>query len=198
MTHVQSDSNATNLSQSMSAMAIDPSYRHHINHTNERATCPSSPSHWQPSQHIPPSPHLRRASTSTSAGRTAGCHLGTQLLAMTPVHHSHYKPSGSAITSDEDSAMDEPSTEGSSRTSSSSLSRKPCAPQVQDRLSPPPDALGYRPNAARHHRASMPVPQKKAKEEWGHMGFKRSTTANPERCGTAHNVRHGGGSPAVA
>jgi hypothetical protein len=184
----------------MSAMAIDPSYRHHTNHVNEHASCPSSSSHQRPSQHTPPSPHPHPASTSASSGRAAGCHLGTQLLAMTPVHHSHGKLSSSAITSDEDSPMDEPSTEGSSRTSSSSLSRKPCTPQAQDGLSAAPDALGYRPSATRYHRASMPVPQRKAKERGAHMiGLKRSTTANPggERCGTARNVRHGGGSPTV-
>jgi len=187
-TPIQSDSNVTSLSQSISAMAIDPSYRHHTNHTNEHATQPP--------------PHPRRESTSAPAGRTAGSHLGTQLLKMTPVHHSHGKLSSSAITSDEDSAMDEPSTEGSSRTSSSSLSRKPCTPQAQDGVNPPRNALGYRPDAARHHRASMPGPQRKAREERGaHMvGLKRSTTANAggERCGTARKVRHGGGSPALA
>ena len=95
--------------------------------------------------------------------------------------------------------MDELSTEGSSCTSSSSLSRKPRTPQAQDRVSPPLDALAYRPSAAHHHRASAPVPQRKAKEERDvHMeGLQRSLTANPagEGCGTAANVRRGGGSP---
>lgn len=192
-THVLSDSNATSLTQSMSAMAIDPSYRHHTNHTNEHEARPPSSGHWQPSQH---SPHLRRASTSTSAARTAGCHLGTQLLAMTPFHHSHGKSSSSAITSDEDSPVEEPSTEGSSRTSSSSLSRKPPTPQAQDGMTPSFDALGYRPN--HRHRASMPVPQRKAKEERGvyMVGLNRNTIANLG--GAADNVRHGGGSRAVA
>jgi len=195
LTHVQSDSNANSLSQSMSAMAIGPSYRHHA-YTYEYAGSPSSSN---PSQHMPPPPHPPHTSASNSGGRTAGRHLGTQLLTMTPVHHSHGKVSSSALTSDEDSPIDEPSTEGSSHTSSSSLSRKPRTPQAQDGLIPPPDALGYRPNAAHHHRASMPVPQRKAKEERdAHIaGFKRGITANPggEGCGTAGNVRHGGGSP---
>lgn len=196
-THVLSDSNATSLSQSMSAMAIDPSYRHHTNHANEHEARPPSSGHWQPSQHTP---HLRRASTSASAGRTAGSHLGTQLLSMTPFHHSQGKSSNSAITSDEDSSVEEPSTEGSSRTSSSSLSRKPRTPQAHDGLTPPFDALGYRPN--HRHRASMPIPQRKAKEVRGAyvVGFNRNTTADlrGDGCGVADNVRHGGGSRAVA
>lgn len=182
----------------MSAMAIDPSYQHHTNHANEHAARPASSDHWQPSQYSPP--HPRRASTSTSPGRTAGCHLGTQLLTMTPVYHGHGKSSSSAITSDEDSPVDEPSTEGSSRTSSSSLSGKPRTPQAQDGLTPPFDALGYRPN--HRHRASMPVPQRKVKDERDArmVGLNRSTTANPggEGCGAADNIRRGGGSRAVA
>ena len=195
-THALSDSNATSLSQSMSAMAIDPSYRHHTDHTNEHEARPPSSSHWQPSQHTP---HLRRAST-TSAGRAAGSHLGTQLLAMTPFHHSHGKSSSSAITSDEDSPVEGPSTEGSSRTSSSSLSGKPCTPRAQDALTPTFDSLGYRPN--HRHRASMPMPQRKAKEERGAymVGLNRNTTANlgGEGRGGADNARRGGGSRAVA
>lgn len=118
-TYVQPDSNAVGLSQSMSAMAIDPPSRRHTR-AYEHAACPSSPGHWHPPQHPPSPPHPRRACTSPSAARAAGRHLGTQLLTMTPVNHDHSKTSGSALTSDEDSpTTDEPSTEGSSRTSSS-------------------------------------------------------------------------------
>ena len=181
----------------MSAMAIDPPYQHHTHHANEHSA-PASSGHWQPSQHTPP--HPRRASTSTSTGGPAGCHLGTQLLTMTPVHHGRAKSYSSAITSDEDSPVDEPSTEGSSRTSSSSLSRKPRSPQAQDGLTPPFDALGYRPN--HRHRASMPVPQRRVKEERDArtVGLNRRTTANPggEGCSAADNVRHGGRNRAVA
>lgn len=192
VTYVQPDSNATGLSRSMSAMAIDSSSRHHT-----RAEHPAYPSS---SGHRPtPPPHPHRHSTSSSAARAAGRHLGTQLLSMTPVHHSHGEFSSSALTSDEESPTDDLSTEGSSRTSSSSLSRKPRTPQAQDGMIPPPDALGYRPNAAHHHRASMPGPQRKAKEERdAHMeGLQRCATANPggSGCGTADRVRHGGGSP---
>src|SRR5258706_1865594 len=81
-THVLSDSNATTLSQSMSAMAIDPSYRHHTNPANEHVARPASSGHWQPSQHTPP--HPRRASPSISTRRAPGRHLGTQLLTITP------------------------------------------------------------------------------------------------------------------
>jgi len=199
-THAQSDSNAMCLSQSMSAMAIDPSSQHDAR-ADEHVAYPSSSGHWHPPKQTPPPPHPHRPTTApTSAARAAGRHLGTQLLTMTPVHHSHGKASStSALTSDEDSAMDEPSTEGSSRTSSSSLSRKPRTPQAQDGVTLAPDALGYRPSAAHHHRASMPAPQRKAKEERdAHMeGLKRSITTHPggEGYGTAGNVRHGGGSP---
>ena len=194
VTYLQSDSNVVGLSQSMSTMAIDPSSQHHTR-VYDHAAYPSSSGNWRPSQQTAPPPPPHRHSTS-SAARAAGRHLGTQLLSMTPVHHTHGTLSTSALTSDEDSSMDELSTEGSSRTSSSSLSRQPRTPQAQDGRFPPPDALGYRPNAAHHHRASMPVPQRKAKEERGaHMeGLQRSATVN-EGYGSADRIRRGGGSP---
>jgi hypothetical protein len=208
--HAQSDSNAMGLSQSISAMAIDPSSRHHTRAYGYAAYAASS-GHRHPSQHAspppPPSspPHPYRASTSASAAPQApGRHLGTRLLTMTPVHHSHGKlsgsGSGSALTSDEDAPTDEPSTEGSSCTSSSSFIRNLRTPHPQAQAQaqaqacaqaqahahggghPPSDALGYRPSAVHYHRASMPAPQRKAKEE-------------RDGCGTADSVRQGGGSP---
>lgn len=204
MNHARSptpDSSSVPISQSMSVMAIDPASRPHTR-AYAQAAYPSSSGQWHPSQpqpqHTPPPPppHPHRASTHTSglasasAARAAGRHLGTQLLTLTPVHRTaHGKISGSALTAlthddDDDAPTDEASAGGSSRTSSS-----PHAP----------DVLGCRPNAAHHHRASMPAPQRKETEVWdAHMdGLKTSITANPggDEYGTADSVRHGGGSP---